>query len=243
MPPLECTRMKALLSILILVAAPVLWAADNPAAAPAAPTITGKVLEVKEVETYTYLRLKTKEGEIWAAVSKAPVKKGAKVTIENVMVMNNFESRTLKQTFKTIVFGTLAGTDSSTAKSNTAMNMAHRGNSKTAEYSEIRVPKAVGANARTVAEINTKAIELKDKTVLVRGKVVKYNPGIMGKNWLHLRDGSGTAAENTNDILVTTAVEAKLGAVVTVKGVVRTDRDFGAGYAYKVIIEEASIQM
>lgn len=238
--------MKALLSILIIVAAPVLWAADKPASAPAAPTITGHVLEVKDVESYTYLRLKTKDGETWAAVGKTPVKKGAKVTIEDVTVMNNFESRSLKQTFKTIAFGSLAGTGTgaSAPKTGAAMSMTHPGNAKTVvDTAEIRVPKAVGANAWTVAEINTKAVELKDKPVLVRGKVVKYTPGIMGKNWLHLRDGSGTAAENTNDILVTTAVEAKLGAVVTVKGVVRTDRDFGSGYSYKVLIEEASIQM
>lgn len=236
--------MKALLSILIIIAAPVLWAADKPASAPAAPTITGHVLEVKDVESYTYLRLKTKDGETWAAVGKTPVKKGAKVTIENVTVMNNFESRSLKQTFKTIAFGTLTGTGSGTAKTNTATDMTHPGNAKTVvDTAEIRVTKAVGANAWTVAEINTKAVELKDKPVVVRGKVVKYTPGIMGKNWLHLRDGSGTAAENTNDILVTTAVEAQLGAVVTVKGVVRTDKDFGSGYSYKVIIEEASIQM
>lgn len=235
--------MKTLLSILILVATPVLWAADKPASTTAAATITGNVLEVKEVENYTYLRLKTKDGETWAAVAKTPVKKGAKVTIENVMVMNNFESRSLKQTFTTIAFGSLAGTGSSAPKTSAAMSMAHPGNAKTVDTAEIRVPKAVGANAWTVAEINAKAVELKDKPVLVRGKIVKYNPGIMGKNWLHLRDGSGTAAENTNDILVTTGIEAKLGDVVTVKGVVRTDKDFGSGYAYKVIIEEASIQM
>jgi hypothetical protein len=176
--------MKTLLSILILVATPVLWAADKPASTTAAATITGNVLEVKEVETYTYLRLKTKDGETWAAVAKTPVKKGAKVTIENVMVMNNFESRSLKQTFKTIAFGSLAGTGSSAPKTSAAMSMAHPGNAKTVDTAEIRVPKAVGANAWTVAEINAKAVELKDKPVLVRGKIVKYNPGIMGKNWL-----------------------------------------------------------
>jgi hypothetical protein len=76
----------------------------------------------------------------------------------------------------------------------------------------------------------------------VRGKVVKYNPEIMGKNWIHLRDGSGTATANTNDILVTTANQAKLGDIVTVKGTVRTGKDFGAGYSYKVLIEEATLQ-
>jgi tRNA U54 and U55 pseudouridine synthase Pus10 len=107
---------------------------------------------------------------------------------------------------------------------------------------DLQIPKATGPNARTVAEIITKAAELKDKPVLVRGKIVKYNPGIMGKNWIHLRDGSGTAADNTNDLLVTSVGEAKSGDVVTIKGVVRTDKDFGSGYFYKVLVEEATIQ-
>jgi hypothetical protein len=71
---------------------------------------------------------------------------------------------------------------------------------------------------------------------------VKYNAGIMGKNWIHLRDGSGVATDNTNDVLVTTTTQAKLGDIVTVTGVVRTDKDFGSGYSYKVLIEEATLQ-
>jgi hypothetical protein len=62
----------------------------------------------------------------------------------------------------------------------------------------------------------------------------------MGKNWVHLRDGTGS--EGSNDILVTTQNQAKAGDVVTVKGVVRNDKDFGAGYSYKVLIEEAKLQ-
>ena len=108
------------------------------------------------------------------------------------------------------------------------------------DVAHIHVPKATGANARTVAEVLTKGAELKDKSVVVRGKVVKYNASIMGKNWVHLRDGTGTAPNN--DILVTTTQPTKLGDVVTVKGVVHTDKDFGSGYAYKVLIEEATLQ-
>ena len=84
------------------------------------------------------------------------------------------------------------------------MAAAHAGVAKTADVGDIHVAKASGANARTVAEIVTKGAELKDKPVLVRGKVVKYNPEIMGKNWIHLRDGSGSASDNSNDVLVTT---------------------------------------
>lgn len=198
--------------------------------------------DLVSVESYTYLRLKTKDGETWAAIGKTPVKKGAEVTIENVMVMNNFESKTLKKTFPTIVFGTLDSAGGSAPAAGNEMATAHSGLAKTTDTGDIQVAKASGSNARTVAEIMTKGAELKGQTVLVRGKVAKYNPEIMGKNWIHLRDGSGSAANNTNDVLVTTRNQAKIGDVVTAKGTVRTDQDFGAGYSYKVLIEEATLQ-
>ena len=72
--------------------------------------------------------------------------------------------------------------------------------------------------------------------------MVKFNGGIIGKNWLHLRDGTGSAADGSNDILVTSNDVARVGDIVTVKGTVRTDKDFGAGYAYEVLIEEATVQ-
>lgn len=234
--------MKTLLASWLIVAAPFatsLWAADNPAPAlPSASVVMGEVLEVKDVESYTYLRLKTKDGETWAAVDKSPLKKGAKVTIENVMVMKNFESKSLRKTFPTLLFGNLGNL----GDSGKVLANPHAGGANMTDTGPVNVPRASGANARTVAEIVTKAVELKDKEVRVRGKVVKYNPQVMGKNWLHLRDGSGVAADNTHDVLVTTMSQAKLGDVVTATGIVRTNKDFGSGYSYKVLIEEASVQ-
>ena len=104
------------------------------------------------------------------------------------------------------------------------------GAAKAADVGNVKVPKATGPDARTVAEIVTKGAELKDKTVVVRGKVVKYTPGVMGKNWIHLRDGSGSAADGTNDVLVTTKDETKIGDVVLARGTVRTDVNLGSGY-------------
>lgn len=235
--------MKALLAIIAIVSATTLFAAEKPVpVAPLAATAKGEVLEVKDVESYTYLRLRTTNGETWAAVQKASVKKGDKVTIENVMVMNNFESKSLKKTFPTILFGTLGGAGENAAGAANNPAAAHSAPAKTPDVGDVHVAKASGANAQTVAEIAAKGAELKDKTVLVRGKVVKYNAGIMGKNWVHLRDGSGSAASDTNDILVTTKGTAKVGDVVTAKGIVHTNKDFGAGYSYKVLIEEATLQ-
>jgi hypothetical protein len=110
-----------------------------------------------------------------------------------------------------------------------------------AEVGDVNVAKAVGANAYTVAEIIDQSKILKDKPAVVRGKVVKFSPEIMGKNWIHLRDGSGTAAAKNNDLVLTTKDQAKVGAVVIARGIVRTDKDFGHGYAYEVIMEEASV--
>jgi len=64
---------------------------------------------------------------------------------------------------------------------------------------------------------------------------------VMGKNWVHVRDGSGSAADNTHDVLVTTKDETKVGDVVLVKGVVHTDVELGSGYSYKVLVEDATL--
>ena len=237
--------MKTLILVLVLFCAGSGWAADKAAPSvsaspPASAVIKGTVLEVNDVEAYTFLRLKTKDGETWAAVTRTTVKKGAEVTIENPMLMSNFESKSMKKTFDKIIFGSLAGAGGGVAAAHAGLGIAAPAGD--VKVGNVKVPKAVGPNARTVAEVITRRDELKDKTVLVRGTVVKFNAEIMDKNWVHLRDGSGSAANNTNDVLVTTKDRAKVGDVVVAKGIVHTDRDLGSGYSYKVLIEEATLQ-
>jgi len=235
--------MKAMFAICMIFVMQFVFAVEKSESnSPANTVVKGEVIEVKDVENYTYLHLKTKDGETWAAVGKTAVKKGAEVTIENVMIMKNFESKSLKQTFQTIVFGTLVGSEGGVPSVVNGMTKAHTELAKTSGIGDIHVTKATGKNAQTVAEVMMKGAELKDTPVLVRGMVVKYNPDIMGKNWIHLRDGSGSEVSSTNDILVTTTNQAKIGDIVSVKGVIHIDKDFGAGYSYKVLIEEATLQ-
>lgn len=235
------TMKSVLVSCLLVATAFVCAAESKPVAAPPAPAVvSGDVLEVKNVERYTYLRLKTAQGETWAAVPTAAVKKGSRITIENVTVMKNYQSAPLKKTFKALYFGTVG--QGVRPGAGNAMVAAHTGAAKPTQDRDIRVPKASGPNARTVGEVMAKPADFKDKPVLIRGKIVKYNPGIMGKNWIHLRDGTGSAAKDTNDLLVTTTAQAKVGDVVTVKGVLHTDKDFSLGYSYKALVEEATLQ-
>jgi len=227
--------MKNFAAILILAFSAVAMAAEKPASPQfATRVITGEVLETIDASEYTYLRLKTREGEVWAAVARAELKKGATVTVENAMAMKDFKSKTLNRTFTVLMMGELGGADRAAPHASRAK--------PTVDTANLKVAKAAGANAKTVAEILTKSAELKDKPVLVRGKVVRYNEGIMGKNWLHLRDGTGAEADGSNDLLVTTNSQAKLGDIVTAKGIVQTDRNYGAGYSYKVLVGDATLQ-
>jgi hypothetical protein len=230
---------KSLIAIAFALSLGVAWAADGPSAE-APDTITGKVLEFKDVGTYTYLRLHTATGDVWAAVGKTAVAVGDDVTIEDAAPMQNFSSRSLQTTFDVIYFGSVVAKDAPADSAGVAA--MHAGLAQSVEPGDVTVAKASGPEARTVAEIVAGRGELKDKVVMVRGKVVKFTPDVMGMNWIHLRDGSGAAADGTNDVLVTTMASASVGDVVLVKGVVHVDRDFGSGYAYKVLIDEAALQ-
>lgn len=98
---------------------------------------------------------------------------------------------------------------------------------------------ADAAAAKTVEALNVEKAQLKGKQVAFKGKVVKVNNNVMKKNFLHIQDGTGK--DGTNDITVTSTQTAKEGDVVSIVGKVTLDRDFGAGYLYPLIIEDAVI--
>jgi len=228
-----------------------LLAADDPFGA---QTFTGKVLETMNAATYTYVLVDTGKATNWAAAQQFAVKVGDTVTIKDGMPMPNYHSKTLNRDFSVVYFtgrASVAGapTDGSElpaghpaiggASGMTNLPAGHppigAAAQPSVDFSGITVPK----NGKTVAEILKNSAKLKGKTVTLRGKVVKYNGGIMGKNWLHVRDGSGE--DGSNDLTVTTDLDAKVGDTVLVKGEVAIDRDFGAGYKYAVIIEDAEV--
>ena len=97
------------------------------------------------------------------------------------------------------------------------------------------------AAMKTVEALNVEKAQLNGKKVAFKGKVVKVNNNIMKKNFLHIQDGTGK--EGTNDITVTSAQTANVGDMVSIVGTVVVDRDFGAGYLYPLIIEEAAISV
>lgn len=204
----------------------------------------GQVAERLEAPGYTYLRLTRAEGEAWVAVPTTQVAVGAEVAVVNPVPMQQFESKTLKRTFELIYFG--AGVKTASAGSVDAPAhppmAAHPGPTDApAAVAQGPVEKASGPDGRRVAELFAQKQALAGKAVAVRGRVVKSSDNILGKNWLHVQDGSGSAAAKDNDLTVTTQDSAQVGEVVLLRGTVRLDRDIGAGYQYPVLLEDARI--
>jgi hypothetical protein len=216
------------------------------AAAPGAPAtgqsppIVGTVLERIDAPSYSYLRLQTATGEEWAAVPETAVEVGSKVEILQPALMQNFESRALQRTFERVYFGVLEA-DSKPAQAVPAAGGAPQKAAAPAAIPEVKVERAEAKDAKRIAEVYAERDALDNKPVTVRGQVVKFNSGIMGRNWIHLRDGSGSEAQGDHDLTVTTDDIVELGEVVIVHGVVKKDRDFGHSYQYPVIVEQAEI--
>lgn len=143
--------------------------------------------------------------------------------------MEQFVSQTLNRTFARIYFGSLVPVGSTGGE--TPADDARVG----------RVARARSGDARTIGERWMEKKHLAGASVSIRGVVVKYDPGVMGRNWINLQDGSGDAARGTHDIAVTTLDAATIGDTITITGTVRTNRDLGAGYTYALLVEEAKV--
>lgn len=121
------------------------------------------------------------------------------------------------------------------------MPAGHGLKTKAVDLGSVKVDKAAGPDARTVAELHAQKLFLKGKEVLVRGKVVKVTPAVMDLNWIHLRDGTGGAQAGDNDLTVTTTETIAVGKVVTVRGRITLDKDLGGRYKFPVLLEGAKL--
>lgn len=200
--------------------------------------ISGKVAETFDASQYTYLRIVNESGELWAAVPRTKKAVGEPVTVVGAIWMQNFKSTATNRTWERIAFGTLE--EAAPAQSAAALPPNHPPLSPAAPVGEVKVAKASGAQGRTIADLYARKDQLRDKSVSVRGKVVKATNGVMGRNWLHLRDGTGEGP--ASDLAVASEDSAQVGDTVVASGKVHLDRDLGAGYHYDLLLEDARVK-
>lgn len=239
--------------------------ASAPASAPPAVTtaaasasgFSGKVVETMNTAGYTYVLVDTGTEKLWAAAPQFEVKAGDSVDIRGGNPMHNYHSKTLNRDFEVVYFtgnvsvnGLPAGAGALGTKllsgqpplggQGSALPEGHPpvgGGAAKPKMELTGIKKADGG--KTIEEIFAGKANLTGKEVKVRGRVVKYNANIMGKNWLHIQDGTGAAG--SDDLLLTTASPVKVGDTVLATGTVLTDKDFGYGYKYAVMIDDAKL--
>jgi len=190
------------------------------------------VEETIQVSGYTYIKAKEGDKDYWMAVTTIDVKNGETLYYEGSMEMKNFESKELKRKFDSILF----------VESVDRIPPANAGNGikaspqkPTIEKENISIPAAAGG--ATIAQIFSNVNAYANKIVKVKGKVVKVNNGIMKTNWVHIQDG--TSAGSDFDLTVTTNDLVNVGDIVTFEGSLVLNKDFGYGYSYKVLLENA----
>lgn len=208
-----------------------------------------EVVEVIQGNTYTYIRAKESVGEKWMAVSKQEIQTGEVYYYEEGLPMPDFHSKEIDRTFDEIYFvssisktpiakggGAMGSMGNMGAMGGAAKEPTHSGKVST-EKSAVVLEKQAGEI--TVEQVFGNRNDYSGKEVEIRGMVVKVNKEVMGKNWIHIQDGTGEAG--SNDLTVTSPTAAKVGDVILVNGKVTADRDFGGSYKYSIIIEDAKV--
>jgi hypothetical protein len=202
-------------------------------------TDDGKSFEVVEViqgNSYTYIKAKENMAEKWMAVSKQEVQTGTVYYYDEALPMNNFHSKEIDRTFEEIFFVNSVST-TPIAQAQMKPLDGHMGKVDNQQNSAITLEKQAGEI--TVAQIFANRSEYSAKEVEIRGIVVKINEQVMGKNWIHIQDGT---SDNGNfDLTATSTDLPNLNDEITIKGKIILNKDFGYGYTYEVIMEDAKV--
>jgi major membrane immunogen (membrane-anchored lipoprotein) len=181
---------------------------------------------------YTYMKVKEKDNEYWIAVPQMEVEDGTILYFTRSMEMKNFQSKALDRTFDSILFVE----DISQIPHSSDGKISHPNVEATRE--DVKVEPLKGGY--TIAKVFDEKESLEGKKIKVKGKVVKYNEGILDRNWIHIQDGTGE--QGKHDLVITTASSVQIGQTVIAEGTIALDKDFGSGYMYSVLLENAEIK-
>jgi hypothetical protein len=194
-----------------------------------------EVIEVIQASNYTYVKVKENLAETWVAVTKQEINVGDVFYYDNALQMNNFKSKDLDRTFDEIYFVSQISKTPITSEKMGGGMPAHSGKVETQKLSTVTLDKAKGET--TIADVFKKRTEFIANEFEIRGIVVKINKQVMGKNWIHIQDG--TDFKGQFDLTITSQDLPEMNHEVTFKGKLSVNKDFGSGYRYDVIMEDA----
>ena len=184
-------------------------------------------------DKYTYMDVEENGERFWIAVPRQDVEKGAEYHYTGGLMKKNFKSIEYDRIFETIYLVSSIAPHSGGSAVDKAL--AHSNNDASPHGHTMDLSQPVG-DVVTIKELFDNRAKYDGKVVAVSGKCVKVNKMIMGRNWIHIDDGT-----MEGDLTVTTQDDVAVGASVTMSGTIALNRDFGAGYKYEVIMEEAKV--
>lgn len=200
------------------------------------------VKEIIPATKYLYLNVEENGERYWIAIIKKEIELGQTYYYNRALLKTNFESKETNRHFDEIYLVTnLVGADH--AKINSEINsLEHLHEESESEDLPVTAKSEPAvmierAGSIKIAELISNPEKFEGKTVQISGKCFKINPNIMERNWIHLRDGS----KDSYDLVITSKEFVEEGSVVTMKGTVTLNKDFGAGYHYDLVIEDGEI--
>ncbi len=202
---------------------------------------TGTVIETVNGGGYTYMHVEEDGEKFWIAGPQVRIKSGTKISFMEQVWMSNFNSKALGRTFDRILFvgSVIVASSGPKAKAASPPKVASSGSKAKVQAASPSKGADAAAKTYTIKEIFSKKDKLKGQMVRVSGKVVKVSEAIMGHNWVHIEDGTG--GEGSDKLIFRSKKQTpSVGSTVTAQGRFETDVDFGAGYFYPVIVEDAS---
>jgi len=191
-----------------------------------------KVEEILNTSKYSYLYVSENGEKFWIAIPRMEVEIGGTYHYTGGLLKKNFESKEYNRVFETIYLVSNLHSHSGDSGAPVAHEAGDQG---TQSQGTIDVEPAEGSIQ--LADLFSDREKYKGKMVQVTGKCVKVNPMIMGRNWVHVQDGSGDGL----DLTITTSENVQLNEVVTFEGVIALNKDFGAGYKYDIIMEQGKL--
>jgi ribosomal protein S17 len=198
----------------------------------------GVLQEAIQTNSYTYLRLRENNNDVWLAVPKMQAELGKTYYYEGGMKMENFHSKELGRDFDKVFFLEKVAQNPDDLKKSESTTDYTSNVKSTIVKTEAKIEPV--QDGITVAELFANKEKYAGKLIKIRGKITKYNKAIMKKNWIHIQDG--TEYNGKFDVVATSNQEFKVGDVVSIEGTVSLNKDFGYGYSYEILIENAVIK-
>jgi len=220
---------------------------DNSALTSPVPVgmVRGTVAETMNSGGYTYVLIETEQDKLWAAAPELVVQVGDVVQIAQGMAMSDFTSKSLNRTFDLVYFvgaiENLSAPALPTGHPEAALPPANPSAEDASEPMPQEIRVAELQPGQNIAYVHTNKDALAGRQISLRGEVVKFNANILGTNFIHIQDGSGDVADGSNDLTVTSQTATAVGETVVVTGTIVLNKDFGAGYTFPVLMEDASI--